>query len=174
MGITNNVDTTRSQSFTYDHLNRILTAETTSTYATSPAHCWGESYTYDQWGNLTAIGVASTSYNSCTQESLSVTALSNNQLSSTGYSYDASGNMLTDGRNTYTWNSEDQLKTAAGESAEFAGVILLVLLAEWDAYVVHPSGDWVAFIDNDDHITVTARSAELGKDLKASLDTWGP
>jgi YD repeat-containing protein len=65
-GITNNVDTTRSQSFTYDHLNRILTAETTSTHATSPTHCWGESYTYDQWGNLTAIGVASTSYNSCT------------------------------------------------------------------------------------------------------------
>jgi hypothetical protein len=60
------------------------------------------------------------------------------------------------------------------ESAEFAGVILLVLLAEWDAYVVHPSGDWVAFIDNDDHITVTARSAELGGDLKASLETWGP
>src|ERR1700733_14727438 len=102
MGITNNVDTTRSQSFTYDHLNRILTAETTSTYATSPTHCWGESYTYDQWGNLTAIGVASTSYNSCTQESLSVSALSNNQLSATGYTYDASGNMLTDGRNTYT------------------------------------------------------------------------
>jgi len=120
-GITNNVDTTRSQSFTYDHLNRILTAETTSTYATSPTHCWGESYTYDQWGNLTAIGVASTSYNSCTQESLSVTALSNNQLSETGYSYDASGNMLTDGRNTYTWNAESQLKTGAGVMYTYDG-----------------------------------------------------
>src|ERR1700733_5752337 len=115
-GITNNVDTTRTQSFTYDHLNRILTAETTSTYATGPTHCWGESYTYDQWGNLTAIGVASTSYNSCTQESLSVTALSNNQLSATGYSYDASGNLLTDGRNTYTWNAENQLKSVDGAS----------------------------------------------------------
>ncbi|HXO00272.1 MAG TPA: RHS repeat-associated core domain-containing protein [Candidatus Acidoferrales bacterium] len=115
-GITNNVDTTRSQSFTYDHLNRILTAETTSTYATSPTHCWGESYTYDQWGNLTAIGVASTSYNSCTQESLSVTVstLGNNQLSATGFSYDASGNMLTDSRHTYTWNAENQLKSVDG------------------------------------------------------------
>jgi hypothetical protein len=120
-GITNNVDASRSQSFTYDHLNRILTAETSSTFATSPTHCWGESYTYDQWGNLTAIGVASSSYNSCTQESLSVTALSNNQLSTTGYSYDASGNMLTDGRNTYTWNSEDQLKTAAGVTYTYDG-----------------------------------------------------
>src|ERR1700735_3816441 len=120
-GITNNVDTTRSQNFTYDNLNRILTAETTSPYATSPTHWWGEGYTYDQWGNLTAIGVASTSYNSCTQESLSVTALSNNQLSATGYTYDASGNMLTDGRNTYTWNAENQLKPAAGVTYTYDG-----------------------------------------------------
>jgi len=60
------------------------------------------------------------------------------------------------------------------ESNEFSAVLLLVLLAEWDAYVVHPSGEWVAFISNDDHITVTARSAEVADDLKASLETWGP
>jgi len=47
------------------------------------------------------------------------------------------------------------------ESAEFAAVLLVILLAEWDAYVVHPSGDWVAFIDNDNHVTVTARSVEV-------------
>jgi len=57
----------------------------------------------------------------CTQESLSVTALSNNQLSATGYTYDASGNMLTDGRNTYTWNAENQLKTAAGVTYTYDG-----------------------------------------------------
>jgi RHS repeat-associated protein len=45
----------------------------------------------------------------------------NNQLSATGYTYDASGNMLTDGRNTYTWNSEDQLKTAAGVTYTYDG-----------------------------------------------------
>jgi hypothetical protein len=60
------------------------------------------------------------------------------------------------------------------ESNEFSAVLLFVLLAEWDAYVIHPSGEWVAFIDNDDHITVTARSAEIAEDLKASLETWGP
>jgi hypothetical protein len=76
--ITNNRDTTRSQNFTYDKLNRIATAETTSTYATSPAHCWGESYVFDNasvngpWGNLTNINAASSAYNGCTQESLSV------------------------------------------------------------------------------------------------------
>jgi RHS repeat-associated protein len=70
---------------------------------------------------LTNINAVSSAYTGCTQESLSVTALSNNQLSATGYSYDASGNMLTDGRNTYTWNSEDQLKTAAGVTYTYDG-----------------------------------------------------
>jgi hypothetical protein len=60
------------------------------------------------------------------------------------------------------------------EANEFSAVVLLVLLAEWDAYVVHPSGEWVAFIDNDDHITVTSRTVEIAEDLKASLETWGP
>jgi hypothetical protein len=59
------------------------------------------------------------------------------------------------------------------ESSECSSTLLLVLLAEWDAYLVHPSGDWVAFIDNDDHITVTAKSAEIAKDLKGSLEMWG-
>src|SRR5207249_4232327 len=46
-GITSNLDATRSQTFTYDQLNRITSALTTSTHATSPAHCWGETYQYD-------------------------------------------------------------------------------------------------------------------------------
>ncbi len=60
------------------------------------------------------------------------------------------------------------------ESAELAAVILLVLLAEWDAYVVHPLGDWIAVVNHDDHITVTARSAEIAEDLRGSLEGWGP
>ena len=59
------------------------------------------------------------------------------------------------------------------ESSECSATLLLVLLAEWDAYFVHPSGEWIAFIDNDDHITLTAKSAETANDLKGSLETWG-
>jgi RHS repeat-associated protein len=32
----------------------------------------------------------------------------------TGFSYDASGNVLADGTNTYAWNAESQIKTAIG------------------------------------------------------------
>ena len=126
MGITNLVDGTRSQQFTYDQLNRLLTAESTSTYATSPAHCWGEAYVYDnspttpgEYGNLTNINVASTAYNGCTQESLSVAANTSNQL--TAFSYDASGNTLNDTHNSYAWNAESEIKTAAGVTYTYDG-----------------------------------------------------
>jgi len=71
------------------------------------------------------------------------------------------------------WNGSDWATARIDESSECSATLLLVLLAEWDAYLVHPSGDWVAFIDNDNHITVTAKSAEIAKDLKGSLEMWG-
>ncbi len=130
MGITNLVDGTRSQQFTYDQLNRLFIAETTSNYSTSPTHCWGETYVYDnvttiiptatgEFGNLTNINVASTAYNGCTQESLSVLASATNQI--TTFSYDASGNTLNDTHNSYTWNAESEIKTAAGVTYTYDG-----------------------------------------------------
>jgi hypothetical protein len=117
VGITNNRDTTRTQSFTYDQLNRIVAAQTS---ATSGANCWGESFTVDQWANLTAIGAAS-GYTGCTQESLSVSVGTNNRLTSTGISYDASGNALADGTNSYAWNAESEMKSAAGVNYTYDG-----------------------------------------------------
>ena len=127
MGITNLVDSTRSQQFTYDQLNRLLTAETTSTYSTSPTHCWGEAYVYDnstttpgEFGNLTNINVPSTAYNGCQIESsLSLVANAANQI--TTFSYDASGNTLNDTHNSYTWNAESEIQTAPGVTYTYDG-----------------------------------------------------
>ena len=126
MGITNLVDGSRSQQYTYDQLNRLLTAETTSNYSTSPAHCWGEAYVYDnatttpgEFGNLTNTNVVSSAYNGCTQDSLSVIANTANQI--TSFSYDASGNTLSDTHNSYTWNAESEIKTAAGVTYTYDG-----------------------------------------------------
>jgi len=113
--ITNNLDSTRSQTFTYDSLNRITGALTTSTHATSPAHCWGEAYTLDAWGNLNSIAATTNSaYTGCTEESgFSTTADGNNHLPIFGY--DASGNTANDGVVTnYQWDAESELKSAAG------------------------------------------------------------
>jgi hypothetical protein len=70
---------------------------------------------------LASKGAASSSYTGCTQESLSVTALTNNQLSATGIFYDASGNILGDGKNTYVWNAESEIKTGSGVNYTYDG-----------------------------------------------------
>jgi RHS repeat-associated protein len=119
--ITNNLDTTRSQNFTYDQLNRITSALTSSTHATSPTHCWGETYTLDAWANLNSIAATTNSnYTGCSQESgFSTTADGNNHLPI--FSSDASGNTQSDGINSYTWDAESQLKTAAGVTYTYDG-----------------------------------------------------
>ncbi len=117
IGIANNRDSTRTESFAYDQVNRISSAQTSST---SGGNCWGESYTIDQWSNLTGIGAVS-GYGGCTQEGLSVGVTANNQLYATGFSYDDSGNMVRDARNSYVWNSESEIKSAAGITYVYDG-----------------------------------------------------
>jgi YD repeat-containing protein len=97
MSISNNLNSNRSQVFAYDPLNRLISAGTT---ATSGNYCWGYVYTYDAWGNLTAQA-GSSGYPGCTQYlAPASTATGNNQLS--GFTYDPSGNTLSDGVYSYT------------------------------------------------------------------------
>jgi RHS repeat-associated protein len=118
--ITNNLDNLRSQSFTYDALNRLATAQTNATAGTSLAKCWGESFAYDPWGNLLTIGASSTAYTGCTQEGLSVAATTKNQIS--GDSYDAAGNLITIPSTAgYIYNAENQLTTTAGITYTYDG-----------------------------------------------------
>lgn len=111
----------------YDALNRLLAAQTTSTYSTSPTHCWGEAYQFDNqttggaWGNLTSIGVASSAYTGCTQESLSVTATAQNRISTSGYVYDTAGNMTANSGATYTYDAENHLTSTAGVNYTYDG-----------------------------------------------------
>ena len=116
--ITNSLNPSRSQSFTYDQLNRIKTAGTS---ATTGQYCWGYDYSssYDAWGNLQSQPGAA-AYTGCSETiPPAMTADGNNHLS--GLTYDASGNTLTDGANTYTWNAESQMKTAAGVTYAYDG-----------------------------------------------------
>jgi RHS repeat-associated protein len=117
--ITNNLDTGRTQTFTYDNMNRLATAQS---QATSGADCWGQSYTYDRYGNLTNANVTQ-----CSAPSLSLTVnSSNNQITNTGVTYDAAGNMTNDGSQAYTWDGAGRLKSAAGVANVFDGNYLRV------------------------------------------------
>jgi RHS repeat-associated protein len=111
-------DHTRDQSFTYDALNRLTSAQNAGTNCATTTvngktEYWGNSYTYDAWGNLIAKSVTK-----CSAENLSVVALTNNQLS--GYSYDAAGNMLNDGQgHTFTYDAENRISALGGNAATY-------------------------------------------------------
>lgn len=105
---------------------RLVQAETTSTYSTSAAHCWGEAYVYDnqstgsgEYGNLTNINPASTAYNGCTAENLSVASNASNQI--TSFSYDAVGNTLNDTHHTYGYTAESEIKSGGGVNYTYDG-----------------------------------------------------
>jgi len=110
-GITNNRDTTRSQNFTYDVLNRLATA---ATQATTGANAWGLQFGYDAWGNLLTEAVTQGS-----APILNVSVNANNRLA--GYSYDAAGNMLSDGSYNYAYNGEGEMTSAAGVTYTYDG-----------------------------------------------------
>jgi len=114
--IANNRNTARTQNFTYDSLNRILTA---STQATTGTYAWGLQFGYDIWGNLLT--------SSLTQGSapiLTVSADSSNRIS--GFCYDAAGNLLGQTAPpcpspTYTYDAENRIKTTAGVTYTYDG-----------------------------------------------------
>jgi RHS repeat-associated protein len=110
--VLNEVDPTRSAAYAYDSLNRLAQAKTVNT--TSP-NCWGETYTIDNWGNLTSRSVPSGMSGSCLTEALSATATTKNQLSWMGMTYDAAGSVTKDNvGNTPTYDQENRISTVAG------------------------------------------------------------
>ena len=96
--ITNVKDSTRMQSFTYDPLNRLITAG-------DNGH-WANTYTYDAWGNLTNKTPGSPA-----GENMNQPADTNNHLS--GLTYDAAGNVINDGLGgAFVFDGENRIKSA--------------------------------------------------------------
>ena len=126
-GIINYKDTThgRDQTFTYDALNRLISAQNAGTDCTAKVlqnktEYWGNSYGYDAWGNLLQKTITK-----CGAENLSVTADAHNWLhaSGTDYQYDAAGNMPYDATASlsYTFDQENRLTGAAGYTYTYDG-----------------------------------------------------
>ena len=152
-GVTNNLDATRSQTFSYDQLNRITAAQTASTFAASPSHCWQETYTLDSWANLQSlVGNTNSQYTGCTYEiGFTKTADGNNHLS--GFSYDPSGNTTGDGYNAYTWDGESQLKTAGGVTYTYDGDGRRVSKSNGKLYWYGSGGEILAETDASGNVT---------------------
>jgi RHS repeat-associated protein len=132
IGITNHRNANRSQTYGYDAVNRITSAATASGCTAS---CWSLTFGLDQWANLetaTATGTA-------TQVSLSVGT--NNQITTTRYTYDASGNETADVTSTYAWNAESEMKTGGGVTYVYDGRGRRVEKSGSKLYWYGPSGE---------------------------------
>lgn len=121
--ITNNKDATgnRNQTFTFDALNRLSSAQNAGTDCTvmlsnGLTEYWGSNYTYDAWGNL-----LSKTPTKCSSETLSQSVTGENQFSGNGAGYDAAGNMTAYGGVSYSYNAEGQLSGSSGYSYVYDG-----------------------------------------------------
>jgi RHS repeat-associated protein len=97
--IQNNRDAARTQTFTYDELNRIKTAEVPT--------AWGLSFGYDIWANLLSQTVTKGS-----APMLSVVATTSNRIA--GFCYDAAGNLLGEVNcSGYAYDAENRMSASA-------------------------------------------------------------
>jgi RHS repeat-associated protein len=106
--IFNNLNGERTQSFSYDGLNRIETASVPTD--------WGLSYAYDRYGNLLTRSVTQGS-----APALSVAVNSKNRITNAGFSYDAAGNMTADGSGSFAYDAENRMTSAAGVGYTYDG-----------------------------------------------------
>jgi RHS repeat-associated protein len=103
--------------YTYDNASRL----TGLTYQHDSVTLGDLTYEYDAAGRRTKVG-GSYARTSLPQAFATSTHNARNQLTQRGsqtFTYDANGNLLSDGVTTYTWNARDQLSAASGASFQY-------------------------------------------------------
>ncbi|MCL5292157.1 MAG: DNRLRE domain-containing protein [Actinobacteria bacterium] len=93
-------DTGKTERFTYNELNRLMSWYDPSRDTTS-------TYSYDIMGNLLSVKEGTTTAQSFTYDIAN--QISTDTVANTGFTYDANGNLTFDGTNTYTYNAYGQL-----------------------------------------------------------------
>jgi hypothetical protein len=93
------------QTYAYDTLNRLKSAEEKSNGATT----WKQTFLYDRYGNRNFDTANTTTLGSCSQAQCNptISATNNRFTSGQGYTYDLSGNVVTDAEGrTFTFDAE--------------------------------------------------------------------
>lgn len=111
--VTNNLNTGRTATYTYDERNRIKTA---ASQATSGPDCWGQTFAYDAQTNLPTITVQQ-----CSAPTLSLSLSSLNRITNTGFTYDNAGNLTNNSTQSFTWNAENRVTATAGVTYTYDG-----------------------------------------------------
>ena len=100
--ISDAVDPGRNMTYVYDALNRITSAASQGS-ANYPQ--WGLSWTYDRYGNRLSQNVTA---GTAPASSVAVSSTTN-RITTSGYSYDANGNMTNDAVNTIVYDAENRV-----------------------------------------------------------------
>ncbi|HKX28403.1 MAG TPA: S8 family serine peptidase [Blastocatellia bacterium] len=116
--VIDHLDGSFSAGFGYDDYNRLV-------YYGPNNH---RSYAYDPWGNLeqvgSSVGAGEAPNYRLTYAANSSGAPLSNRIHNPGYSYDAAGNLTSDGEQQFTYDAANRLKTATGgtSSQEYDGL----------------------------------------------------
>jgi RHS repeat-associated protein len=98
-----NEDASRTQTFTYDSLNRITSGYSA---ASSGTYSWGETYTIDAWGNLKIAPMGGKAHGGTFANA------SDNNNRPLGFTYDAAGNLTNTSQ--YVYDPENRIQSTAG------------------------------------------------------------
>ena len=90
-----------TQNFTYDSLNRLATSNEMNGATTN----WTQNNAYDRYGNR-QIDLGGGSYN--------LSFNTSNKITTSGYSYDSSGNLTNDTVHAYTFDAENKISKVDG------------------------------------------------------------
>jgi RHS repeat-associated protein len=101
-----------ARTYTYDTMNRLLTMSD----ADSVQSCTGLTWTYDGWANRTSQSNTGHSGSACHTQSLGTFPISNQLPASSGYQYDAAGNLTYDTIHHYTYDAENRITQVDGGS----------------------------------------------------------
>jgi RHS repeat-associated protein len=143
--ITNGRDSTRSVSYTYDQLNRLSTAQTSSSAT------WGNSYVYDAWGNLLQKNVTKG-----TAENMALTVNNKNQVTTPAFTYDAAGDVTWDTSVSTAFDAEGRMSPTSGTTYTYDGDGRRVEKSDGTLY-------WVD--DNFQPLSIGATSGSVTKDF---------
>jgi len=107
----------RTQDYTYDSLNRLLTAQS---QATSGGDCWGQAFGNNATPPTAATDALAnlfyTSSTKCSSPAPQFAGDGYNHISTSGFSYDSAGNTTGDAQWSYTYDAENRIQTASGMS----------------------------------------------------------
>ena len=105
--VTDTVDSGRTVNYAYDPTARLASAVTNGSTGFPK---WGLAWTYDRYGNRTAQSVTA---GSAPSNSLVVNTATN-QITTSGYQNDLSGNMTNDGQNTIIYDALNRETSSSG------------------------------------------------------------